>query len=147
MSFAGRSNIIFHWHGGVFYISIAMCCKIVLLGDYPNFTFLLLLSIDNLLWNFVKILWFQWLQGDGYNSIAEISKSLSNCPWLKGIYLSDNHLSGKDPRWLWNLTDFVEIFMPNNHLSDPIPMEFCQLNSDISEKEISQIFTIFVSIF
>lgn len=25
------------------------------------------------------------------------------------------------------LTDFVEIFMPNNHLSDPIPMEFCQL--------------------
>lgn len=85
--------------------------------------------------------------GDGYNFIAEISKSLSNCPWLKGIYLSDNHLSGKDPRWLGNLTDFVEIFMPNNHLSGPIPMEFCQLNSDISENEISQIFTIFVSIF
>lgn len=112
-----------HWHGGVFYISITMCYKIVLLGDFSNFTFLLLLSIDNLLWNSV----IPMVTGDGYNFIAEISKSLSNCPWLKGIYLSDNHLSGKDPRWLGNLTDFVEIFMPNNHLSGPIPMEFCQL--------------------
>ncbi|KDO39010.1 hypothetical protein CISIN_1g044683mg, partial [Citrus sinensis] len=46
---------------------------------------------------------------------------------LQGLYLSDNRLFGRIPRWLGNLLALEDIMMPNNNLQGPIPIEFCQL--------------------
>ncbi|GAY65709.1 hypothetical protein CUMW_243160 [Citrus unshiu] len=67
--------------------------------------------------------------------------TLSNNNLEEGLYLNNNSLSGKIPRWLGNLKGLKHIIMPENHLEGPIPMEFCQLYSlqllDISDNNIS----------
>ncbi|XVF29490.1 hypothetical protein REPUB_Repub15cG0125300 [Reevesia pubescens] len=46
---------------------------------------------------------------------------------LVTLHLSDNHLSGKLPRWLWNYTDFWILDLSNNQFEGPIPVELCNL--------------------
>ncbi|KAI9192432.1 hypothetical protein LWI28_022903 [Acer negundo] len=66
------------------------------------------------------------LQLDGNQFIGKIPKGLSNSSsYLRGLYLGDNHLSGRIPSWLWNMSELVDLTMPNNHLEGPIPPEFC----------------------
>ena len=65
-----------------------------------------------------------------------------NCSFLIGLYLSDNNISGKIPRWPGNLSFLEHITMPNNHLEGPILVEFIQPNSlqilDILENNSSR---------
>ncbi|KAK9185580.1 hypothetical protein WN943_025936 [Citrus x changshan-huyou] len=56
------------------------------------------------------------LQLDGNKFTGEIPESLSKCYLLGGLYLSDNHLFSKIPRWLGSLLALQDIIMPNNNL-------------------------------
>ncbi|XWS13168.1 hypothetical protein CRYUN_Cryun36dG0014500 [Craigia yunnanensis] len=48
---------------------------------------------------------------------------------LKILDISDNHLSGKLPRWLWSKTSLKILALANNQFQGPIPMQLCNLDS------------------
>ncbi|XP_028110614.1 putative receptor-like protein 16 [Camellia sinensis] len=55
--------------------------------------------------------------------------------------LSNNHMSGKLPRWMGNMSDLMGISMFSNHFEGPIPVEFCKLGNleflDLSVNNLS----------
>ncbi|TXG61909.1 hypothetical protein EZV62_013272 [Acer yangbiense] len=81
------------------------------------------------------------LQLDGNRFIGKIPECLSNSSsYLTVLHLGDNLLSGRIPSWLGNMSELVDLKMPNNHLEGPIPPEFCQLQNlevlNLSENNI-----------
>ncbi|XP_039027932.1 receptor-like protein 15 isoform X1 [Hibiscus syriacus] len=68
---------------------------------------------------------------DGNNFHGEIPKidiSIS-FPFLSDMDLSNNHLSGKLPRWIWNASRLEALVLSNNLFDGHIPLELCNLNS------------------
>ncbi|KAJ0087122.1 hypothetical protein Patl1_07479 [Pistacia atlantica] len=51
----------------------------------------------------------------GCSSLQLLALSNNN---LEGLNLGDNHFSGIIPGWLGNMSELVDIIMPNNHLED-----------------------------
>ncbi|XVE98439.1 hypothetical protein REPUB_Repub03eG0106600 [Reevesia pubescens] len=60
---------------------------------------------------------------------------------LVDMDLSNNNLSGKLPKWIWNMPELMALALSNNQLEGPIPMEFCYLKVlevlDLSQNNIS----------
>ncbi|XVF29494.1 hypothetical protein REPUB_Repub15cG0125700 [Reevesia pubescens] len=60
---------------------------------------------------------------------------------FRTLHLSDNHLSGKLPRWLWNYTSLEVLALSNNQFEGPLPMEPCNLGNlhflDLSQNVLS----------
>ncbi|XP_022722119.1 LRR receptor-like serine/threonine-protein kinase GSO1 [Durio zibethinus] len=56
---------------------------------------------------------------------------------LETLDLSNNHLSGKLPIWLWNCTRLLMLALANNQLDGPIPIELCNL-VDLQYLDLSQ---------
>ncbi|KAF2295649.1 hypothetical protein GH714_033411 [Hevea brasiliensis] len=81
-----------------------------------------------------------WLQLDGNNFSGRISNCLSTSS-LSILDLRDNHLSGRIPGWIGNLSYLKDLVISNNHLEGPIPLEFCQLHYlevlDLSKNNVS----------
>ncbi|KAF2295634.1 hypothetical protein GH714_033365 [Hevea brasiliensis] len=81
-----------------------------------------------------------WLQLDGNNFSGSISNCLSTSS-LSILDLRDNHLSGRIPGWIGNLSYLKDLVISNNHLEGPIPLEFCQLHYlevlDLSKNNVS----------
>ncbi|KAJ9175500.1 hypothetical protein P3X46_014050 [Hevea brasiliensis] len=81
-----------------------------------------------------------WLQLDGNNFSGRISNCLSTSS-LSILDLRDNHLSGRIPGWIGNLSYLRDLVISNNHLEGPIPLEFCQLQYlevlDLSKNNVS----------
>lgn len=67
-----------------------------------------------------------WLQLEGNNFSGSIPDCLSKSS-LSILDLGDNHLSGRIPGWIGNLSYLKDLIMSNNHLEGPIPLEVCQL--------------------
>ncbi|KAF5946318.1 hypothetical protein HYC85_016546 [Camellia sinensis] len=56
-------------------------------------------------------------------------------PPLEALGISKNHMSGKLPRWMGNMSNLMGIAMFSNHFEGPIPVEFCKL--DLSKNNLS----------
>ncbi|KAH9716557.1 Receptor-like protein 13 [Citrus sinensis] len=85
----------------------------------------------------------RWLQLDGNHFVGEIPQSLSKCSSLEGLYLNNNSLSSKIPRWLdlsynringiipkWvdGLSQLSHLILGHNNLEGEVPVQLCKLN-------------------
>ncbi|GLT30102.1 hypothetical protein SLA2020_049230 [Shorea laevis] len=59
--------------------------------------------------------------------IPEFSSVNSFSPWV--IDMSNNHFSGKLPRWMGNISLFGGLSLSKNHFEGPFPVEFCGLDN------------------
>ncbi|CAL5431346.1 unnamed protein product [Camellia sinensis] len=70
------------------------------------------------------------LSENGFNGMLPSSFGISN-----------NHMSGRLPRWMGNMSDLMGISMFSNHFEGPIPVEFCKLGNleflDLSVNNLS----------
>ncbi|KAK6263576.1 hypothetical protein SCA6_019010 [Theobroma cacao] len=88
---------------------------------------------------------FSGLYLDGNNFVGEISDIDSfnvGFPYfLSDIDISNNNLSGKLPRWIWNMSNLNSLALSNNHFEGSIPMELCNsgelLFLDLSQNNLS----------
>ncbi|XVE80988.1 hypothetical protein DITRI_Ditri15bG0026200 [Diplodiscus trichospermus] len=59
---------------------------------------------------------------------------------LTYLDLSDNHLSGRLPVWLWNYTNLFMLALSNNQFEGPIPKQLCNLDQldflDLSQNNL-----------
>ncbi|KAK9029628.1 hypothetical protein V6N11_026736 [Hibiscus sabdariffa] len=81
---------------------------------------------------------------DGNNFHVEIPNtdlSAIRFSSLRDIDLRYNHLSGKIPRWIWNVSSLETLDLSNNHFDGHIPRELCNLGSlrflDLSKNKFS----------
>ncbi|CAL5397906.1 unnamed protein product [Camellia sinensis] len=74
-------------------------------------------------------------------NIGKFPDSISIPPSLEALGISNNHMSGKLPRWMGNMSNLMGIAMFSNHFEGPIPVEFCNLGNleflDLSENNLS----------
>ncbi|KAK6267560.1 hypothetical protein QUC31_011720 [Theobroma cacao] len=88
---------------------------------------------------------FSKLYLDGNNFVGEIpdidSFNAGFAYFLSEIDLSNNNLSGKLPRWIWNMSNLRRLALSNNHFEGSIPMELCNLDLlqflDLSQNNFS----------
>ncbi|XVE63625.1 hypothetical protein DITRI_Ditri07aG0034600 [Diplodiscus trichospermus] len=83
-----------------------------------------------------------YLDGNNFDGeIPQIDISTVSFLALSNIDLSNNHLSGRLPRWLWNMSKIEILDLSNNHLDGLIPFELCNLNNlgflDLSQNNFS----------
>ncbi|CAL5340107.1 unnamed protein product [Camellia sinensis] len=73
--------------------------------------------------------------------VGKFPDSISIPPSLEALGISNNHMSGKLPRWMGNMSNLMGIAMFSNHFEGPIPVEFCKLGNleflDLSENNLS----------
>ncbi|XP_021298481.1 probable LRR receptor-like serine/threonine-protein kinase At4g36180 [Herrania umbratica] len=89
--------------------------------------------------------YFLKLYLDGNNFVGEIpdidSLNVGFPYFLTEIDLSNNNLSGKLPRWIWNMSYLERLALSNNHFEGSIPMELCNLDLleflDLSQNNFS----------
>ncbi|WRX26821.1 Leucine-rich repeat - like 10 [Theobroma cacao] len=82
---------------------------------------------------------------DGNNFVGEIpdidSFNVGFPYFLSDIDISNNNLSGKLPRWIWNMSNLNSLALSNNHFEGSIPMELCNsgelLFLDLSQNNLS----------
>ncbi|GKU93439.1 hypothetical protein SLEP1_g7034 [Rubroshorea leprosula] len=71
--------------------------------------------------------------------IPEFSSVNFFSPWI--IEMSNNHISGKLPRWMGNISSLKALSLSKNHFKGPFPIEFCGLDQllflDLSNNELS----------
>ncbi|XVE63561.1 hypothetical protein DITRI_Ditri07aG0030300 [Diplodiscus trichospermus] len=76
--------------------------------------------------------------------IPSIDISTVTFPDIYDIDLSNNHMSGRLPIWIWNVPDMRTLDLSNNHLDGLIPFELCNLDSlqylDLSRNNFSGYF-------
>ncbi|GMJ07261.1 receptor like protein 13 [Hibiscus trionum] len=69
-----------------------------------------------------------YLDGNNFHGeIPNIDLSAINFLSLHDIDLSNNHLSGKLPRWIWNASRLDSLVLSENHFDGHIPLELCNL--------------------
>ncbi|XP_057501087.1 cuscuta receptor 1-like isoform X2 [Actinidia eriantha] len=82
----------------------------------------------------------QYLALDNNQFEGKLPNSLSTLP-LSVLDVSNNHISGKLPRWIGNMSSLRGIIMFSNHFEGPIPVEFCKLHYldflDLSDNNLS----------
>ncbi|XWS27571.1 hypothetical protein CRYUN_Cryun26dG0127500 [Craigia yunnanensis] len=83
-----------------------------------------------------------YLDGNNFDGeIPLIDISTLGFPLLLDIDLSNNHLSGRIPRWIWNVSGLQTLDLSNNHLAGLIPSELCNLDwlefLDLSQNNLS----------
>ncbi|GFS39023.1 hypothetical protein Acr_00g0060820 [Actinidia rufa] len=82
----------------------------------------------------------QYLALDNNQFEGNLPNSLSTLP-LSVLDVSNNHISGKLPRWMGNMSSLRGIIMFSNHFEGPIPVEFCKLHDlnflDLSDNNLS----------
>ncbi|KAK5810876.1 hypothetical protein PVK06_026193 [Gossypium arboreum] len=83
-----------------------------------------------------------YLDGNNFEgNIPSIDISAFPVYSLIDMDLSNNNLSGKLPRWIWNVSNLNALALSNNQLKGLIPMELCYLDSlrilDLSENNFS----------
>ncbi|KAK6263572.1 hypothetical protein SCA6_019006 [Theobroma cacao] len=82
---------------------------------------------------------------DGNNFVGEIpdidSLNVGFPYFLSDIDISNNNLSGKLPRWIWNMSNLNGLALSNNHFEGSIPMELCNSGElrflDLSQNNLS----------
>ncbi|XVF34465.1 hypothetical protein REPUB_Repub18cG0061000 [Reevesia pubescens] len=83
-----------------------------------------------------------YLDGNNFDGeIPLLDVSAADFLFLEDIDLSNNQLSGKLPRWIWNVSDLQILALSNNHFDGLIPFEFCNLEwlgfLDLSHNNLS----------
>ncbi|XVF34475.1 hypothetical protein REPUB_Repub18cG0061800 [Reevesia pubescens] len=83
-----------------------------------------------------------YLDGNNFDGeIPLLDVSAADFLVLHDIDLSNNKLSGKLPRWIWNVSDLQILALSNNHFDGLIPFELCNLDRlrflDLSENNLS----------
>ncbi|KAK6267558.1 hypothetical protein QUC31_011718 [Theobroma cacao] len=81
---------------------------------------------------------------DGNNFVGKIpdidSLNVGFPYFLSDIDISNNNLSGKLPRWIWNMS-LISLALSNNHFEGSIPMELCNSDElrflDLSQNNLS----------
>ncbi|THG00238.1 hypothetical protein TEA_003416 [Camellia sinensis var. sinensis] len=81
------------------------------------------------------------LSNCGSNNLGKFPDSVSISPYLEALDISNNHIYGKLPRWMGNMSSLMGIAMFSNHFEGPIPVEFCKLSYlhflDVSDNKLS----------
>ncbi|GLU18824.1 hypothetical protein SLE2022_351010 [Rubroshorea leprosula] len=82
------------------------------------------------------------LKLDGNNFVGEIPVfSSTNSFNLQILDMSNNHISGKLPRWMGNISNLEGLSLAKNHFEGPFPVEFCGLHNlvflDLSDNYLS----------
>ncbi|XVF88740.1 hypothetical protein PTKIN_Ptkin19aG0075800 [Pterospermum kingtungense] len=83
-----------------------------------------------------------YLDGNNFDGeIPLIDISIVGSPAIWDLDFSDNHLSGKLPKWIGNMSGLQTLDLSNNHLDGLIPPEFCNLDGlqflDLSQNNFS----------
>ncbi|XVE98442.1 hypothetical protein REPUB_Repub03eG0106900 [Reevesia pubescens] len=83
-----------------------------------------------------------FLDGNKFDGeIPIIDISTVHLSQLFDMDLSNNNLTGKLPKWIWNVSALKALALSNNRLEGPIPMELCYLENleilDLSQNNIS----------
>ncbi|THG22276.1 hypothetical protein TEA_017588 [Camellia sinensis var. sinensis] len=73
------------------------------------------------------------LSNCGSSNLGKFQDSIS-IPPLEALGISKNHMSGKLPRWMGNMSNLMGIAMFSNHFEGPIPVEFCKLGATPDRK-------------
>ncbi|KAK9029625.1 hypothetical protein V6N11_026733 [Hibiscus sabdariffa] len=70
-----------------------------------------------------------YLDGNNFHGvIPKIDFSATRISSLYDMDLSNNHLSGMLPRWIWNVSSLDTLVLSNNHFDGHIPLELCNLS-------------------
>ncbi|GLT73517.1 hypothetical protein SLA2020_453680 [Shorea laevis] len=93
-----------------------------------------------LLFNLTKLRLLQLGDNNFAGEIPEFS-SINNSFSPVVIDMSNNHFSGKLPRWLGNISSLSGLTLSKNHFEGPFPVEFCGLDTlgflDLSNNNLS----------